>query len=88
MTSVFNVRSTTIDEFNSHDHLRPHMTSETLTWDPTTDLYEKQENTMMDYSGNIVRDAAVRGPKLILNELQSLTTDLVDLMHDCNFTRF
>jgi hypothetical protein len=40
---------------------------------------------MMDYSGNIVCDAAVRGPKLILNELQFLTTDLADLTHDCNF---
>ncbi len=39
----------------------------------------------MDYSSNIVRDAAVRGPQLILNELQSLTTDLADLTHDCNF---
>jgi hypothetical protein len=75
----------TINEFNSHDYLQLHMTSETLTWDPTTDLYEQQEHAMMDYSGNIVRDAAVRGPKLILNELQSLTTDLADLTHDCNF---
>ncbi len=40
---------------------------------------------MMDYSGNIVHDAAVRGPQLILNELQFLTTDLADLTHDCNF---
>jgi hypothetical protein len=40
---------------------------------------------MMDYSCNIIRDAAVRGPKLILYELQSLTTDLADLTHDCNF---
>jgi hypothetical protein len=56
-----------------------------LTWDPTTDLYEKQENAMMDYSGNIVRDAAMRGPKLILYELHFFTTDLADLMHDCNF---
>jgi hypothetical protein len=39
----------------------------------------------MDYSGNIVRDAAMRGPQLILNELQSLTTDLADLTHDCYF---
>ncbi len=31
VTSVLNVRSTTIDEFNSHDHLRLHLTSETLT---------------------------------------------------------
>jgi hypothetical protein len=85
VTLLLNVRSVTIDEFNSHDYLRLHLTSETLTWDPTTDLYEKQENAMMDYSGNIVCDAAVRGPKLILNELQSLTTDLADLTHDCNF---
>jgi hypothetical protein len=58
VTLVLNVGSMTIDEFNSHDHLRLHLTSETLTWDPTTDLYEKQENAIMDYSGNIVRDAA------------------------------
>ncbi len=85
VTLVLNVRSVTINEFNSHDYLRLHLTSETLTWDPTTDLYEQQEHAMMDYSGNIVRDAAVRGPQLILNELQSLTTDLADVMHDCNF---
>ncbi len=82
---MLNVRSTTIDEFNSHDYLRLHLTTETLTWDPTTDLYEQQEHATMDYSGNILRDAAVRGPKLILNELQSLTTDLAGLTHNCNF---
>jgi hypothetical protein len=85
VTLLLNVRSVTIDEFNSHDYLRLHLTSETLTWDPTADLYKQQEHAMMDYSGNIVRDAAMRGPTLILNELQSLTTDLADLMHDCNF---
>ncbi len=82
---MLNVRSTTINEFHSHDRLRLHLTSETLTWDPTTDLYEQQEHAMMDYSGNIVRDAAMRGTQLIVNELQSLTTDLADLTHDCNF---
>ncbi len=85
MTLVLNVRSTIIDEFISHDYLRLHLTSETLIWDSTTDLYELQENAMMDYSGNIVHGAAVRGPALILNELQSLTTDLADLTQDCNF---
>jgi hypothetical protein len=85
VTLVLNVRSTTINEFNSHDHLRLHLTSETLTWDPMTDLYEKQEYAIMDYSGNIGHDAAMRGPNLIFNELQSFTTDLADLMHDCNF---
>ncbi len=52
-TLVLNVRSTTINEFNIHDYSRLHSTSETLTWDPTTDLYEKQEHAMMDYSDNI-----------------------------------
>jgi hypothetical protein len=44
---------------------------------------------MMDYSGNIVCDAAMRGqgPTLIINEPQLLTTDLADMMHDCNFHR-
>ncbi len=85
--SQLNVRTVTINELNSHDYPRLHLTSETLTWDPTTNLYEQQENAMMDYSGSIVRDAAVRGqaPTLIVNELQLLTTDLADMMHDCNF---
>ncbi len=41
---------------------------------------------MMDYSGNIVCDAAMRGQvrTFILNKLQSLTTDLADMTHDCN----
>jgi hypothetical protein len=42
---------------------------------------------MMDYSGNIVCDAAVRGQvlTLIVNELQLLTTDMADMTHNCNF---
>jgi hypothetical protein len=41
---------------------------------------------MMDYSGNIVHDAAVREqvPTLTVSELQLLTTDMADMMHDCN----
>jgi hypothetical protein len=34
VTSLLNVRSVTINEFNSHDYLRLHLTSETLTWIP------------------------------------------------------
>jgi hypothetical protein len=84
---LLNVRTVTIDEFHSQDYPRLHLTSETLTWDPMTNLYEQQENAMMDYSGNIICDAAMRGQvsTLIINELQSLTTDLADMMHDCNF---
>ncbi len=42
---------------------------------------------MIDYSGNVVNNAAVRGPSqtLIINELHSLTTDMADMMHEHNF---
>ncbi len=40
VTSLLNVRTVNIDEFNSQDYPRLHLTSETLTWDPTTNLYD------------------------------------------------
>jgi hypothetical protein len=84
---LLNVRTVTINEFNSQDYPRLHPTSETMTWDPMTNLYEQQENAMMNYSSNIVCDAAMRGQvwTLIVNELQLPTTDMADMMHDCNF---
>jgi hypothetical protein len=87
VTSLLKVRTVTIDEFNSQDYPRLHLPSETLIWDPTTILYEQQENAMMDYSGNVIPDADARGqvPTLIVNELQSLTTYMADMMHNCNF---
>jgi hypothetical protein len=39
---------------------------ETKTYQ-TVSGYEKQENVIRDYPGNIIRDAAMRRPKLILN---------------------
>jgi hypothetical protein len=42
---------------------------------------------MTNYSGNIIRDATMRGPLLtfVVNELHSLTTDMADVIHNCNF---
>jgi hypothetical protein len=42
---------------------------------------------MMDYSSNIICDAAVKRqvPTLIVNELQTLTADMADMTHNCNF---
>jgi hypothetical protein len=87
VTSLLNVRTVTINEFNSQDYPRLHLTSETLTWDPMTSLYEEQENAMTDYPGNIVCDVAMRGqmPTLIVNEHHSLTIDMADMTQDLNF---
>jgi hypothetical protein len=64
-----------------------HSTSESLTWDPTTLLYEEQEAVMTNYSSNIVSNAALRGHggNLVINLLSSLTTDLADVTDNDNF---
>ena len=36
-------------------------------------------------SGAIVRDAAMRGPNLVINELNLHAIDLADIMLGCNF---
>ncbi len=85
VTSLLHVRNVTADEFYNEDIPRIDLTLETLTWDPFTTLYEEQENGMIDHSGATVRDAAVRRSDLVINALHSLTTDLADITHNCNF---
>ncbi len=82
------MRAPTLDEWNSDVFTRLSLTSESLTWDPTTTHYSDQEVAMTDYSGNVlVRCAAVRGHVgiLAINSLSSLSSDLVDVTDDKNF---
>jgi len=87
VTSLLNVRAPTYDEWSQNAFTRLHLTSESLTWDPTTTLYEDQEAAMTDYSGHVVSRHAVRGhvSSLTINSLSSLTTDLADVTDDDNF---
>jgi hypothetical protein len=87
VTSLLNVRAPTLDEWNSDAFWQLHLTSETLTWDPTTTLYEDQEMAMIDYFGNVVRRGALRGQvsSLVINSLSSLTADHADVTNDDNF---
>jgi hypothetical protein len=78
--SLLHVRNVTANDFYNDDIHSIDLTSETLTWDPSTTLYEER-----DHFGAILCDAAVRGPDLVINALHSLTTDLADILHDCNF---
>jgi hypothetical protein len=77
-----------LDEWNSDTFKRLHLTSETLTWDPTTTLYEEQEAAMIDYSGRVVtttRPLMGHINHLVINSLSSLTTDQADVTDDKNF---
>jgi hypothetical protein len=77
-----------LDEWNSDAFKRLHLTSETLTWDTTTSLYEEQEAAMFDYSGHVVmtaRPLMKHVNRLVINLLSSLTTDQANVTDDKNF---
>ncbi len=84
---LLNVRGVTLDEWNSDAFKRLHLTSETLTWDPTTTLYEEQEAAMVDYSGHVVTTMwplMMHINSLVIDLLFSLTTDQADVTDDEN----
>jgi hypothetical protein len=87
VTFLLNVRAPTLDKWNSDAFWRLHLTSETLTWDPTTTLYEDQELAMSDYSSNVIRRVTLRGQvsTLVINPLSSLTAHYADVTDDDNF---
>ncbi len=88
VTSLLNVRGIPLDEWSSDAFKRLHLTSETLTWDPTTSLYEEQEEAMVDYSGHVVTTAwplMKHVNRLVINLLSSLTTDQADVTDGENF---
>ena len=85
VTLLLHARNVTDDDFYNDDIPRIDLTLETLTWDPSTTLYEEQENGMTDHSSAIVHDAAMRRPDLVGSALHSPTTDQADILHDRNF---
>ena len=52
-TSHLTIMPLTHDEFEHHGCTRIDLTSRDLTWDPSTDIYEDQENEMMDFQEDI-----------------------------------
>ncbi len=84
VTLLLNVRPIIINLVSNEEFPWLHLTFETLTWDPLTNLYEDQEKTMTGHSCSIFHDASMRwqASTLIINKLNSLTTDTADILHD------
>jgi hypothetical protein len=88
VTLLINVMGITHDEWNSDAFKQLHLTYETLTWDPTTTLYEEQEAAMIDSLGRVAtttRPLMGHINHLVINLLSSLTTDQADVTDDENF---
>ena len=84
---LLNVRALTLDKWNSKAPLCIHLTSETLTWDLTTSLFEEPEASMTNYASNIVPCSGKRGRgnAYVINSISTLTVDLVDIIDVDNF---
>ena len=54
MTSYLPVHRPTIREWDSGLYPRIDLTSETLTWDPASTLYQEQEETLIDHRGELI----------------------------------
>ena len=67
--------------------LRIELVSSHLTYDPSTEIYQDQENATLNYKGDIVRpDADLRRPLMVINSVTTSTCDDdVDVMSADNF---
>jgi hypothetical protein len=87
VTSHLNVSPLSLEEFEHHGCPRIELTSRDLTWDPSTDVYEDQENAMVDHNGDIVRPGVKnRLPLMVINSVTiSTCADAVDVLSRDNF---
>lgn len=86
VTSYLPVRSLTQEEFDRNEAVRVHLTNQDLTWDPSSGIYEEQENAMTDFQGHVRKDQD-RRPVMVINSISSTTVDAADITHDDNFAR-
>ena len=87
ITSLFGVQPLSLEEFEEHTCPRMELISSHLTWDPSTDIYQDQENATLNYKGDIVcPGAGLRRPLMVINSVTTSTCeDAVDIMSADNF---
>jgi hypothetical protein len=93
MTLLFNVRTPSLDEWNSSHFKQLHLTSETMTWDPTTSLFADQEASITDYASTIIPrnvfsgadERRRHGDTCVINSFCSLSTDPLIVTNNDNF---
>ena len=87
VTSHLTIIPMTCNEFEHHGCTQIELTSRDLTWDPSTDIYEDQENAMMDFQGDILHPRIIdRGHLMVINSVTvSTCIDVADVLSDENF---
>ena len=87
VTSYLYTESLTQEEFEAHDYPRVELTSQHLTWDPSSTIFEDKENQMPTSKANVpARTSPARGPLIVINSITTSSTyDAADVMADDNF---
>ncbi len=86
--SHLNVEPITSDKWDQYACPRVKLTHKYLTWNPSSTIYEEQENTFVGIQGKIVQPAAtVRGPLMTINSvvLSTCVEDTADIISEDNF---
>ena len=80
----------TRNKFEHHGYTRIDLISCDLTWDLSTDIYEDQENLMINYQRDIVRPGIIdRGHLMFINSVTvSICFDAADVLLDEKFGNF
>ena len=70
VTSCTDTEPLSREEYEAQNCPRVELTSQHLTWNPSSPVYEDQENKMLDDSGHIAaRNTASRGPVMVINTI-------------------
>ena len=85
VTSYFPVRKPTVKEWEDGTCPQIELTAEEPCWDPGSSDLGKQEDSMMDFRGQVViRDTAARGQMVINSVTASTNVDAADITDDEN----
>ena len=87
VTSVLETCPVTLEEFDHHVCPKIELTAANLTWDPSSTVYEDQENYYLDYKGDLTRPGAhKRAPLMLINSVTTSTSaNAIDVMDGNDF---
>ena len=83
VTSYFEVRKTTQEEYEDQNILNIKLIMETPPWDLTSSDYSQQEQSMLDYRGRFVSPNTPATGQLFINSVTLYAYD--DVMDDDNY---
>ena len=79
--SLLNMRTPSIDDWNTGEIRRLALTSKDLLWDPSLTMYVEQEAAVVGYNGHVFDQSAlrVRPQTLVINSLVSTSHTAADV---------